>query len=107
MKICKQMMSVLLALAMTLSLVGAVTVGAESATNVINVTEQVVDADAGVSKLVISAVMPAGSYAGAEVIFSYDSTAVQPVSIASRIRYSSFLVLLPPKAGPVASSRLM
>ena len=78
MKICKQILSVVLTLALTLSLFGALTVSADTTAAVVfDIYEEVADEDAGINTLVFKASVPAGKYGSCGLLFSFDNTKVQ------------------------------
>ena len=63
MKICKQILSVVLALALTLSLFGALTVSADTTAAVVfDIYEEVVDENAGINTLVFKASVHFGEF---------------------------------------------
>ena len=80
MKISKKILSVVLALALTLSLFGTIMVSADTTAVVtFDIYEEVVDEEAGVNTLVFKANLPAGKYGSCGLLFSFDNTKVQLV----------------------------
>ncbi|MBR3942608.1 MAG: hypothetical protein IKJ55_04555, partial [Clostridia bacterium] len=80
MKICKQLLSVLLVMALTLGIFGTFAVSAEGTPSVsLDVNEVVVDEEAGVYKLVFKMTATDVSVLGASIVFSYDTSMIQPV----------------------------
>ncbi|MBQ2967731.1 MAG: hypothetical protein IJE10_06405, partial [Clostridia bacterium] len=74
MKICKQILSTVLVLAMMLSFVSVMAVSAETTAAVsFDIYEETVDEAAGVNTLVFKATVPAGRYTTCGLLFSFDN----------------------------------